>query len=134
MNKVNLPAGSFLVSLGRYRLRDWREKGSENREIIEYKVHPDFVAGGNADADLAILMLRERVEFNSMIKPICLWSGSSLLLNVVGKVGYVVGWGRDELGNPYVQEPRQIKVPIVAQVKFLYKIACLRIIVDLINK
>ncbi|XP_033299819.1 proclotting enzyme-like isoform X1 [Bombus bifarius] len=115
MNKVNLPAGSFLVSLGRYRLRDWREKGSENREIIEYKVHPDFIAGGNADADLAILMLRERVEFNSMIKPICLWSGSSLLLNVVGKVGYVVGWGRDELGNPYVQEPRQIKVPIVAQ-------------------
>ena len=118
---MTLPAGTFLVSLGRYQLRDWREKGSVNREVADYKLHPDFDGGGNADSDLAILVLRESVEYTSTIKPICLWSGSSLLLNVIGKVGHVVGWGRDETGNRYVQDPRQIKAPIVAQVSPIFK-------------
>ncbi|KAK1124532.1 hypothetical protein K0M31_006880 [Melipona bicolor] len=115
LNNVNLPPGTFLVSLGRYRLRDWRGNGSVNREVEDYKLHPDYDGSGNADSDLAVLVLRESVPYTSVIKPICLWSGSSLLSNVVGKVGHVVGWGRDEAGNRYVQEPRQTKSPIVAQ-------------------
>lgn len=115
LNNVNLPPGTFLISLGRYRLREWRGKGSVNREVEDYKLHPDYDGSGNADSDLAVLVLRESVPYTSVIKPICLWSGSSLLSNVVGKVGHVVGWGRDEAGNRYVQEPRQTKSPIVAQ-------------------
>ncbi|XP_012143735.1 serine protease gd isoform X2 [Megachile rotundata] len=115
LNDMNLPVGTLLVTLGRYRLRDWREQGSVNREVAEYKLHPDFNPSGNADADLAVLILRESVEYSVAIKPICLWSGSINLENVVGKAGYVVGWGRDEFGNPYVQEPRQTKAPIVSQ-------------------
>lgn len=110
-----------MVSLGRYRLRNWREKGSVNREITDYKLHPDYDGSGNADSDLAVLVLRESVEYTSAIKPICLWSESSLLSNVVGKVGYIVGWGRDEAGNRYVQEPRQTKSTIVAQVSPIFK-------------
>ncbi|XP_034183839.2 serine protease gd isoform X1 [Osmia lignaria lignaria] len=115
LDDTNLPSGTLLVSLGRYRLRDWREKGSVNREVAEYRLHPDYNTSGNADADLAVLILRERVEYSAVIKPICLWSGAINLESVVGKYGYVVGWGRDELGNPYVQEPRQTRSPIVSQ-------------------
>lgn len=114
---MDLPVGTLLVSVGRYRLRDWRERGSVNREVAEYRLHPDYNRGDSADADLAIIVLRERVEFSAAIKPICLWSGSMSLDSVVGKVGHVVGWGRDELGNPYLQEPRESKSPIVSQVK-----------------
>ncbi|XP_034183841.2 serine protease gd isoform X2 [Osmia lignaria lignaria] len=86
LDDTNLPSGTLLVSLGRYRLRDWREKGSVNREVAEYRLHPDYNT-----------------------------SGAINLESVVGKYGYVVGWGRDELGNPYVQEPRQTRSPIVSQ-------------------
>ncbi|CAK9825560.1 Serine protease gd [Anthophora retusa] len=91
MDNIDLPAGTLSVSLGRYRLQEWREK------------------------DLAVIILRERVEYNLVIKPICLWASSTNLENVVGKVGYVVGWGYDELGNQYAQEPRQTTAPIVSQ-------------------
>lgn len=88
-----------------------------NREVAEYRVHPNYNTNGNADSDLAVLILRERVEYSAVIRPICLWSGPSQLENVVGMVGSVVGWGRDELGNRYLQEPRQTKSPIVSQVR-----------------
>ncbi|KOC62369.1 Serine protease gd [Habropoda laboriosa] len=112
---IKLPAGTLTVSLGRYRLKNWREKGSVNREVAGYNLHPDYNASGNADADLAVLILRERVEYNVVIKPICLWSGPNSLSTVVGKVGHVVGWGRDESGNRNTEEPRQTAAPIVSQ-------------------
>nr|AYI57640.1 hypothetical protein [Ampulex compressa] len=114
-DSIDVPPSAMLVSLGRYRLRDWKEKGSVNREVAEYRYHPDYEGRANADSDLAIIILRESVQYSRAIKPICLWAGSSDLSNVIGKSGYVVGWGRDELGNPYVQEPRMIKLPIVSQ-------------------
>lgn len=118
LDDVILPASTLLVSLGRYRLREWREPGSVNREVEEYRFHPDYkgdVKDQTADSDLAIMILREPVEFSPFIKPICLWSGSTDLRDVVGLSGYVVGWGRDEFGNPYLAEPRMTRVPIVSQ-------------------
>ncbi|CAL7944456.1 unnamed protein product [Xylocopa violacea] len=113
---MNIPVVTLLVSVGRYQLRNWMEDGSVTREVKQYKIHPDYNADSkSADADLAILSLREKVEFSELIRPICFWSGSTNLEDVVGKIGYVVGWGRDEYGNPYVSEPRQTKSPIVRQ-------------------
>lgn len=107
---------TLVVSLGRYRLRDWFETGSVNGEIAAYQLHPNFDKGSSADADLAVLSLRDKVEYNDVIRPICLWTGPALLANVVGRSGYVVGWGRDENGNRHLQAPRQIEAPIVHQV------------------
>ncbi|XP_043787267.1 serine protease gd-like isoform X1 [Apis laboriosa] len=115
IDSINLPPNTLIVSLGRYHLREWFEKGSVNREIAAYQLHPNYDKKGNADADLAVLNLREKVEYNDVIRPICLWTGPALLASVVGKSGYVVGWGRDEHGNRHLQEPRQIKAPIVRQ-------------------
>lgn len=32
----------------------------------------------------------------------------------MGKDGTIVGWGKDEHGNQFVEEPKQLKVPIVS--------------------
>ncbi|XP_043485625.1 serine protease gd-like [Polistes fuscatus] len=117
-NNLVLPANTMLASLGHYRLWDEREKGSITREIKEYKVHPDYKGELNydqsADADLAVMILRETVEFSISIKPICLWTGSDDLRDIVGFDGYVIGWGKDEFGQ-FSNVPRQAVVPIVSQ-------------------
>ncbi|EFN68362.1 Serine protease gd [Camponotus floridanus] len=118
--QTNIPPSAMLASLGRYRLQEWHEAGSLNIEIASYTLHPDYNHGGSGDSDLAILTLRTPVEFSPRIKPICMWYDSIDLQSVVDKAGYVVGWGKDELGHPYVQEPRMAKVPIVSQESCLW--------------
>ncbi|XP_014605125.1 PREDICTED: serine protease gd-like [Polistes canadensis] len=114
-DKLVLPAGTISVSLGHYSLWDERKEGSIRRGIKEYKVHPDYDHyDQSADADLAVMILLETVEFSESIKPICLWTGSDDLRDIVGYNGYVIGWGkneRDQISN----EPRLVVVPIVSQ-------------------
>ncbi|XP_032683410.1 serine protease gd-like [Odontomachus brunneus] len=112
---VNIPPSAMLASLGRYRLRNWRETGSINQEIISYMFHPDYTHQDTGDSDLAILVLKDFVEYSPKIRPICLWTGSSNLQNVVNKFGYVVGWGKDDFGKPHLTEPRMTREPIVSQ-------------------
>lgn len=123
-----VPTGALSVSLGRYHLRDFREKGSVNREVHQYWIHPNYNNEGSADADIAIIVLREKVEYSARIKPICLWSGSPSLASVVGLYGYVVGWGRDELGNLFVERPRMTTMPIVSQEECLWSNAQFRLV------
>lgn len=137
---VSIPSSAILVSLGRYRLRDWREEGSVNREVESYVIHPDYRHQYTADSDLAILVLRLPVEFSPTIKPICIWSSASGLHRIVNESGYVVGWGKDEYGNPYLAEPRMVKVPVVSQVnKFgvfshLYDLCSLLVLQNCLSK
>ncbi|XP_015432594.1 PREDICTED: serine protease gd-like [Dufourea novaeangliae] len=120
-DQTAIPAGAMAVALGRYQLLNFHEKGSVNADVAEYRIHPDYKSQVtsestiSADSDLAVLVLRERVEYSGLIKPICLWSGPIDLSYVVGKVGTVVGWGRDENGNQYLQEPRMINARIASQ-------------------
>lgn len=87
-----------------------------SREVARYKMHPDYAHTDSGEADLAILVLRTSVNYSPVIKPICLWTGSISLDNVIGKNGTVVGWGLDEHGN-YTADPRLVSVPIVKQVR-----------------
>lgn len=114
LDTQNIPPSAMVVSLGRYQLRDFYEAGSVNMEIARYTIHPDYQETG--DSDLAILVLRNPVEFSPTIKPICMWNGPIDLQSAINKIGYVVGWGQNEFGN-LQPEPRMAKVPIVSQVK-----------------
>lgn len=111
-----LPANVLVVALGRFTLRNWREAGTVSREIATYIMHPDYAHTDSGDADLAIMILRTSVDYSPVIKPICLWTDSISLDNVIGKNGIVVGWGLDEHGN-YTADPRLVSVPIVKQVR-----------------
>lgn len=115
-----LPASTLLAVLGRYKLRNWAERGSVTYEVSEYRLHPEYVQhGATYEYDLTVMTLVETVTFGSLILPICLWSGPSEIERIVGKTGFVVGWGRDELGNPVTVEPRMASVPIVSQVAII---------------
>ncbi|XP_011867326.1 PREDICTED: transmembrane protease serine 9-like [Vollenhovia emeryi] len=114
-----IPANLLEVALGRFNLRQWREEGSVNREIYNYTIHPDYAYTISGDSDLAILTLVEPVEFSPFIKPVCLWTGSDTLQNVIHKLGFVVGWEKDEDGN-YSGTPRMEKMSIVNQEECLW--------------
>ncbi|XP_024871471.1 serine protease gd-like [Temnothorax curvispinosus] len=105
------------VALGQFELRQPGSTvvGNVTRKVASYKIHPDFNIDAS-DSDLAILILETPVEFSPFIKPICLWSGSTNLENVVGRTGYVVGWLINEPNSPIlVSEPRMLRIPIVNQ-------------------
>lgn len=118
-----LPASTLLVAVGRHRLRNWTENGSVTREISEFRLHTEYGKhGAGFDYDLAVMTLREATTFGKLIMPICLWSGPPDIDSVVGRTGVVVGWGRDEHGNPVTVEPRITRVPIVSQVAIIIQI------------
>ncbi|KAG5330455.1 GD protease, partial [Acromyrmex heyeri] len=118
-SNFDIPPNVLVVALGRFNLRQWRERGTINREVASYTIHPNYTHEDSGDSDLAILTLRTTVEYSLFIKPICLWTGSNNLDEVVNRIGYVVGWGQDEFGNPYTAEPRMARVPIVSEVTCL---------------
>ncbi|XP_071564126.1 serine protease gd isoform X1 [Temnothorax nylanderi] len=89
-----------------------RSMTTVKRKVASYKIHPDFAHTATRDSDLAILTLRSRVEFSPFIKPICLWSGSTNLENVVDRTGYIVGWSLDDWT---LTKLRTLRVPIVSQ-------------------
>lgn len=111
----DIPSNVLTVALGRFKLHQWREEGTLNLYVASYKIHPDYAHSSSGDSDMAILILRTPAEYNPFIKPICLWSGPIELQSVVDRSGFVVGWGQDELGHPYTEDPRMVKAPIVSQ-------------------
>ncbi|XP_071564130.1 serine protease gd-like [Temnothorax nylanderi] len=104
------------VALGQFNLRHGsRVVGTVNRKVESYKIHPN-ANWRTGDSDLAILILSMPVEFSPFIRPICLWSGSTDIENVVDRTGYVVGWASNEtITDVLVSEPRMLKMPIVNQ-------------------
>ncbi|XP_011863013.1 PREDICTED: serine protease gd-like [Vollenhovia emeryi] len=112
-NNETVPVDILEVVLGRYNLDPLRGDGSANRKVASYVIHPDYVHFIKASSDLAVLTLTNVVEFNPLIRPICLWSGSSKLEDVVSRTGYVVGWGGDKFRN--VNDQRMVRTTIVSQ-------------------
>ncbi|KAF7271762.1 hypothetical protein GWI33_015405 [Rhynchophorus ferrugineus] len=105
----------LLCVFGKLNIRKWvLSQGEKMLEPESVTIHPDYESG-SANADIAMLTFPDPIEFNKVIRPICLWSGSNDLNLVVGKEGIVVGWGRDENGDISTAEPRQISLPIVSQ-------------------
>jgi len=109
--QTSISADALMASFGKYPLNR-NDTGSKDREIASYTLHPDYnYQRFSDDADLAILTLKTRVEFSRTIKPICMWYGSIDLESAIGIEGYVI-WK-----DPYTQESRMMKAPIVSQVK-----------------
>ncbi|XP_011859844.1 PREDICTED: proclotting enzyme-like, partial [Vollenhovia emeryi] len=71
----------------------------------------------SSNCDLGMLFLEKPIEFNPIIKPICLWYGSTALEDVMGRTGYVVGWGKVGLGlgHLHTQEQRMVKMTLMNQ-------------------
>ncbi|XP_011875914.1 PREDICTED: serine protease gd-like [Vollenhovia emeryi] len=114
-NPKYIQPNNLEVVFGQYNLFKLHGDGIVNIKVAFYILHPDF--DYYLTSNLAILTLKKPVEYTPLTKPICLWSdySSTTLEDVVGKTGYVVGWGQDPLGHRDFQEQRMIKVTIAGQ-------------------
>lgn len=45
----------------------------------------------------------------------CLWTSSSTEADITGKIGIIVGWGKNENGDPEPDEPKKARVRVVTQ-------------------
>lgn len=71
------------------------EPGSFKSSVSHFLSHPDWdVLTDRRDADIAIAVLENRVEYSQFIRSICLYSKQSD--NLYGRVGTISGWGATE--------------------------------------
>ncbi|GAB0099245.1 Serine protease gd [Sergentomyia squamirostris] len=109
-------ASDVIVFVGKHDLRRLQEDGATISEVSDLNVHPDFLKDprGSFDADIAVLILKESVQYSTYIQPACLWNLPTDEDYFVGKTGVVVGWGRDEKGNLVTYLPKRTQVPLVS--------------------
>ncbi|GLH01703.1 CLIP domain-containing serine protease B15 [Gryllus bimaculatus] len=103
----------LLISLGKYNIRSWAEAEQQFKEVQKITIHPEYDPEILRN-DLAIIHLSTTVVINKFVKPICLWDRNPDLSPVVGEVGTVGGWGRDETGS-LSDKLRIARMPIVSQ-------------------
>lgn len=104
--------------LGRYNIRKWElEDGVVTKEVLLVQSHPDYQKKRNSyDADIAVLVFRTEVQYSQYIRPMCMWRGNDDIRDIEGKMGKVVGWGKDLNSNQLTTSiPKEIDIPVVAQ-------------------
>ena len=106
----------IIIYLGRYNILRWMEEGSQPAEVEQIIVHSEYMKNETSyDADVALIILKKRVQYSEYIRPICLWNGPNDINEIIGSTGTVVGWGRDGSGNMVSAEPQKISLPVVAE-------------------
>lgn len=110
-NKVYQPR-EVLLYFGHHNRLDWTEAGSVRHHAAKIHIHPDYRKQKvTKDADLAVLLTDENVQFNEFIQPVCLWSSNADGEHDVK--GTVVGWGRDSVDRSASELPKKVDLPIV---------------------
>lgn len=99
------------------------DDGQMQRGVGQVLIHPMYL-NKNYDNDLALLKLDQPVFFTRFILPICL-PGKDL--RIIGKRGYVTGWGRIYDGGPEPSLLNEVDVPILSnsECNSLFKLAAL---------
>lgn len=93
----------------------WNEEGYEKRGALKFKVHPDWKPQEQSyDGDLALIQMDKPVKYSKFIRPVCLWNGMPDITKVVGQVGIIAGWGKNDKGQLNTDFPKKVNVPIVA--------------------
>ncbi|CAO1416134.1 unnamed protein product [Diamesa tonsa] len=104
-----------LFFFGKHNLNDNNEVGYQQASARRFIIHEDWNIYDLAyDADIAIAVLDTQIQFTDYVRPICLWTQSDDLNLVVGKVGVVVGWGKNEYNNLNTEYPKMVDTPIVS--------------------
>uniref|UniRef100_A0AAZ1XVK6 Peptidase S1 domain-containing protein n=1 Tax=Oreochromis aureus TaxID=47969 RepID=A0AAZ1XVK6_OREAU len=103
-----------VVFLGLHDARDKRR--ATNRSVDRIFLHPDFQPN-NYNNDIALLRLSERVEFNQLIRPVCLpppHTQDDPPAPLPNSLGVVAGWG---ISNPNMTSDllQYVKLPVVSQ-------------------
>lgn len=108
------------VLVGRFNRENKDEFGWKEHSVWNIFLHPEWnINVENFDADIAVVVLRQEVEYSKYIKPVCLPAAAD---DVTTKDGYMVGWGRSEnYLNSYPPTPSKLKFSAVNMKKCLKK-------------
>lgn len=89
-----LQAREILVRVGISNIRELEDTFQEMRVTKIFR-HKDYKPETSYN-DVALLQLVAELKFTDYVNPICLWRGNVEEDEIVGKEGYVPGWGKDE--------------------------------------
>lgn len=104
---------NVIVKLGVHNLNDWGDDITVIRNVIAADIHEKYNSS-SLENDIMVLTLSKTVEFNTYIRPACLWSGNTDLSQIVGASGVVAGWGDQGFNNGVPGEPQMVRLPIVS--------------------
>jgi secreted trypsin-like serine protease len=97
--------------LGKHDLNNYNEQNAKNSSISEIIIHPEWNTDDKIyQADIAIVVLSDAIEFNNFIRPVCLPQKS--YDEVVGS-GQIVGWGQSSHTERHATKPNELIVPAV---------------------
>jgi hypothetical protein len=90
---------------------------NESKEISDFHLHPDWDhQSDDFKADIAIVVLKELIDFTPNISKICFNTPKLPIKKLVGRNATVAGWGITETSSRMaVEDLRGVKVPIVKQ-------------------
>lgn len=97
--------------IGRFNLSDHDERGSIEVLVGQIVVHKDWKQDDEKyDADIAIVVLIDPVEFNNQIQPVCL---PEFTYEDPPGLGTVAGWGKSNVVDEYSETPNKLKMPVI---------------------
>lgn len=83
--------------------------------VTQLIVHPDWNAFDEKyDADIAIAVLLRTIEFTKFVRPVCLWTSTQSYEDLIGKSGYIAGWGKTEFSAVASSIPKWAWIPVVS--------------------
>lgn len=106
----------IVVYLGRNNIEDWSEEGTISPKIKNIALHPDYQRRDSEsfEADIAVIVLKQTIEFTKYIRPACLWNFDPDINHIISKTGSVVGWGYDSKYE-ITSYPNKLEIPIVSE-------------------
>ncbi|KAG5671267.1 hypothetical protein PVAND_001473 [Polypedilum vanderplanki] len=83
------------IYLGSVKYGDMREQGSLHMTVSNITIHPNATKVSNSLSvnKFAIIKLSNAVNFTEFIRPVCLWTFSHNMEEIIGRDAYIVGYG-----------------------------------------
>jgi secreted trypsin-like serine protease len=83
-----------------------------------FRIHPDWDYDSTKyDADIAVLVLKNKITYGPYIQPACLPAPSTSVFNIRGTV---VGYGLSENSNTNEDRPKFVEIPSIDNEKCLW--------------
>ncbi len=110
---TRLPEHSYFI-VGKHNLESIYEKDYKVLQISKFMIHPNWRENTlYYDADIAVAILVLPIQFNSRIKPICLYPYAENSNDISGLTGVVAGYGYTEEQKLAQGGPRIVELPII---------------------
>ncbi|XP_058058176.1 serine protease gd-like [Anopheles bellator] len=94
-------ADQLSVVPGMYNIDNFFDSSNQERDVAKIFIHDDyfFEDAELTDSDISVLALTHPVVYDDLVRPICLWSESDNLEQIIGAKGFISSWGVTESGG-----------------------------------